>query len=231
MRPSLTPIAEKHRAQDMLLNGLYAKQNGTFKGCSVGCMVHDIRPDWTVDEIESRNDLHKIVANYGHYPEWLAHLQDTLFEGLPDGDRQNWHVDLYKAIDALPESPDWQRILHKVHLVLLRISYANSGSSKEVVQGVINLHERCVAGEDFPFKQWSAAWSAAWSARSARSAAWSAAWSARSAAWSAAWSAARSAAWSARSAAWSAARAAAWSAAYQEMRDEILEVLHGEVTQ
>ena len=208
----LIEITERHHAIDgMLIKGTYGKMNGSFKGCSVGCIMRDINPEFNGEFDEN---IHEKVALEFGYPEWLVRLQDKIFEGLPDGENLDWHVQLSKAI---PVNADWQKILHQVHVAILRVSYRTAGSSKEAVQGVIDLHERVIAGESLCDGDWSAAESAA------ESAAWSAA---RSAAESAAWSAARSAAWSAaESAARSAAESAARSAAYQEIRDAVLEVL------
>jgi len=227
-RSELLEAAKAHYAADMLIRGTYSDTDAEdFKGCSVGCFLHSIYPKKSAVQIGDMDDKHRIVARHYGYPEWLALLQDTIFEGLPNGESAKWHVQLAEKIAALPHGVDWQPILHRVHAGILRVSYRTSGSAQEAVHRVIDLHERAAKGEDVSDELWSAARSAAESA--ARSAARSAA---ESAARSAAESAARSAAWSAaRSAAWSAARSAAWSAArsaaYQEMRDAILSALAG----
>jgi hypothetical protein len=214
MHAELLEQAKAHYAADMLLKGTYANDDaGSFKGCSVGCHLFHIYPELNAYEIDDLANKHKIVADYYGYPEWLALLQDTMFEGLPDGDNRKWHVQLAEAIASRNGSINWQETLHRVHIAILRISYKTAGEAQEVVQRVIDLHEAAMRGEPSDEAAWSAAESAARSA--ARSAAWSAA---RSAAWSAARSAAESAAWSAaepaaESAAWSAARSAARSAA------------------
>ena len=230
-RISMTPIAINHRDMDMLLADTYAKQNGTFKGCSVGCFLHDIYPAKTAYEIGDLDGKHKIIADHFGYPEWLVLLQDNIFEGLPETDRGNWHVNLAKSIDALASEPNWQVILHKVHVALLKVSYANAGQSQNVVQSVIDLHERAASGEVVSEELWSAAYFSAdydadYAARSAaRSAAWSAA---RSAADYAAYQDMRDGVLSAYSAARSAAWSAAYSAAYQDMRDGVLSALDSE---
>ncbi|WP_168990512.1 hypothetical protein [Aureimonas flava] len=237
----LVEQAKAHFAADMLLKGTYGDDDdGAFRGCSVGCHLHHIFADKNAGEISGLDDKHTIVADYYGYPVWLAHLQDRMFEGLPQPDNMLWHVQLAEAIASRKGDIDWQRTLHRVHLGILRLSYATAGSAADAVKAVMDLHERAAAGEDLSDEMWSAAWSAAESAAessAARSAAESAAWSAaESAAWSAVESAARSAAesaaesaaWSAvesaaeSSAAWSAARSAAESAAYLDLRDAIL---------
>ncbi|MDB6035974.1 MAG: hypothetical protein JWM16_6312 [Verrucomicrobiales bacterium] len=224
-RAEMVIAAKAHFAADMLMKGTYGVGSGKkFKGCSVGCLAHEIAPR----KQSYPNGVHAFVADHYGYPSWLAYLQDTIFEGLPNGpqgENSKWHVQLAETLAKLPADFDWDFALHRVHAAILRISYRTAGSAKEVVQHVLELHERAGRGEDISDEIWSAARSAAWSA--AESAAESAAWSAaRSAAVSAAWSAARSAAWSAaRSAAESAAWSAARSAAFQDIRDAVLAAL------
>jgi hypothetical protein len=223
--------ANAHFAADMLLKGTYGNdEDGEFRGCSVGCHVHHIKAGMTADDIDNLPNKHKIVADYYGYPEWLALLQDTIFEVLPNGESAKWHVQMAEAIASREGNIDWQETLHRVHIAILRLSYITAGTAQAVVQSVIDLHENAARGEGVEDKEWSAAGSAA------RSAAGSAAWSAaESAAWSAAGSAAGSAAESAaESAAWSAAESAAESAArsaaFQEIRDAVLDVLAGKRT-
>src|SRR5690242_11811924 len=85
-------LARHHYEADMLLAGTYGEQNGgTFRGCSIGCMAHDIKPGAT-------DDLHAIVAEHAGWPEWLARLNDSIFEGLPQGERERFHVELREAV-------------------------------------------------------------------------------------------------------------------------------------
>jgi hypothetical protein len=195
-----------HFKADMLLRGTYGEEGyDSFKGCSVGCHLHHIFPDATPDEVANMDEKHFKVAKHYGYPEWLALLQDSVFEGLPNGESAKWHVQLAEALHALPDDYDWQAALHRCHAAILRVTLPTAGTATEAVQAVIDLHEKA----ETDAAAWSAAKSAAESA--ARSAAESAA---RSAAWSAVWSAA-----------WSAAESAAESAAYQKIRDGVLAAL------
>jgi hypothetical protein len=221
-RAAMVVAAQHHFDADMLVKGTYGEGAKNFRGCSVGCFAHEVNPK---KQIPGSN-IHKFVADHYGYPEWLALLQDTVFEGLPNGpkgENSKWHVQLAQTLAALPVEFDWTAALHRVHAAILRISYVTAGTAQEAVKAVLDLHERAGRGEVVGDELWSAARSAAWSAAS------SAAWSAAS---SAAWSAARSAAWSAASsaadaasiAASSAARSAA-DAAFLELRDAILAAL------
>jgi hypothetical protein len=205
-RNEFLEAAKAHYAADMLIKGTYADEEAeNFKGCSVGCFLHSAFPKKSVTAISEMSNKHALVAKHYGYPEWLALLQDTVFEGLPNGESAKWHVQLAESIAALPADVDWGLVLHRVHVGILRVSYQTAGTAQEAVKAVLDLHERAANGDVVSDELWSAAWRAAESA--ARSAAWRAAESA------------------AESAAWGAARSAAWSAAYQEMRDAILAAL------
>jgi len=194
--------AKAHYAADMLIKGSYGDDdNGQFRGCSVGCHLFHIYLMAEPERIASMDDKHRKVAEYYEYPEWLAHLQDTIFEGLPSGENTRWHVQFAEAVVAHKGAFDWDEVYHRVHVGILRVSYRTAGASAEAVQLVLDLHERVASGETVTEEQWSAARSAARSA----------------------WSAARSAARAAAESAWSAAE----SAAFQEIRDVILVAIGG----
>jgi hypothetical protein len=121
MGNALTPLqiaTRAHLAADMLRARTYGRVNGQFRGCSVGCLVHDIEPTWTEYTIAYQG--HRRVADHYGYPEWLVRLQDTVFEGLPADERNEWHVGLADAIAA--RGRDWPVILHAVQAAILRIS-------------------------------------------------------------------------------------------------------------
>jgi hypothetical protein len=209
--------SRKHFEADALIKGAYGRDDGGFKGCSVGCHLHHIMPGATAEMVVGATYKHRRVAEHYGYPEWLAYLQDTVFEGLPDGDNRRWHVQLAETLADLPDGYDWQKALHRVHLALLRISCQHAGESKTVVESVMDLHRRAAGGEDVSTEQWRAVESAAWS--TARSAV-----SAVSAASSAARGVEEIAVWSAAERAVSAAGAVR-RAAYQEIRDGVLAAL------
>ena len=100
-RNALLENARKHYAADMLIKGTYADDDAdNFKGCSVGCYLHDIYPSKENYQISDMSDKHRVVADHYGYPEWLAYLQDTIFEGLPNGESAKWHVELAERIAA-----------------------------------------------------------------------------------------------------------------------------------
>jgi hypothetical protein len=184
-----------HRKADELIQGA-SGANG--KGCAVWC---------TLDKYH-----HKSYETELGIPEWLARVEDVIFEGLNKKRSQKWPEQFLKAINL---GADLSKVEAPFTIFVLKSNLNNFDTEKypdikAAIERCIELYE---IGDLEPSAAWSAAESAAWSA--AESAAWSAA---RSAAESAAWSAARSAA---ESAAWSAAR----SAAFEKFADKLLELL------
>ena len=159
-----------HKKADEIIHGTYW-QNG--KGCAVGCTIH--------------SDKHSNYESELGIPQWLAYLEDTLFEGMKNGKSKEFPESFLKSI---PVGADLNKILHPFfHWLLTEEVIKNVTEKDEAVKKVIldiaKLHKEVIDGKRLsPFYE-SAAESAAWSA--AESAAESAA---RSAAWSAAWSAA-----------------------------------------
>ena len=218
--------AKRHVEQDRLMSGTYNDGNG--HGCSVGCDAMDIDP-------ENSENPHAIVSGYDGTPEWLEHLRDVIFEGLPSDNRAGWHVALAEAI---PVGVDIAPVRHRLAAWILSADGPmtegiNHETVRESIETIRQMHERAGRGEETIE---SAAWSAAKSA--AGSAARSAGYSVRSAAYTAACSAACSAAWSAESAALSAGYSvrsdaysaacfagSAESAAFIRIADKVLELL------
>ena len=151
-----------HRAADEVIQGT-GFDNG--RGCFVGC---------TLDNYNHS----RFPAELG-WPEWLAHLADTIFEGIPKAEAPSFGTDLLEAVKVgVNLEPVRSRFLLAVQRRNLARIADNTAeyvpACRAAVQKVIELLEADVAARS--------------AARSARSAAWSA-WSARSAAWSAARSA------------------------------------------
>ncbi len=140
-------------------------------------------------------------------PEWLARLEDTIFEGLENKRAKKFPLEFLEAIKV---GADLEKIKTPFIIYILEqnLIYLDSckydedknpavkaaiDGSKKAILGVIKLYR-------VPFKE---------------------------SAWSAARAAAESAARSAGSAARSAARAAAWSASYGEYVDKLLALMRG----
>lgn len=212
---TLTPYqiaTREHVAADMLMARTYGEQTPDgLRGCSIGCLAH------TMLGRDTGEGSHRDLVSVLGVPEWFLHLQDQVFEGLPDmSARQRWHRAMADVRAALPDDYDWSLALHRVRSALMDEALTHAGNTAEVVRWVRLLHERAAAGDLPTDAEWNAAWSAAEGAAegAAKSAAESAAWSvARYATKNAAWNAAKSAAESATAIAAIAAGYAADSAA------------------
>lgn len=198
---------EAHRKADQIIRG--TGWNGS-KGCAVGCTLE----------------------NYNHaqypvelgIPEWLARVEDTLFEGMSADRATFWPSEFLLAI---PLGVTEHQFLYNVKapfiVLVLESSLKNFDHNKypacaAVVRGSIALWKRDdlegVGREGAP---WAAARTAAFAA--AESATWSAAESAaESAAGAAAWAGAWAAASAAEAGVRSVAESAAWSAAHLAAR-------------
>ena len=228
--------AKLHIEQDRLIKGDYYR-NGTeeWRGCSVGCFT------------KNNNGGHEELSEKWGVDIRLIHLQDRLFESLPEPEHKEWHLHL---VEAIPVGVDSSKALPEFYIRMLTRSLSRIDDGQEAwklavksaIEQTIEAHRgngslesarsaarsawsaaesAGSAAESAGSAAWSAAESAGSAAESAGSAARSAAWSAAESAGSAAWSAAESAGSAARSAAWS----AAWSAEYIAQRDDILEIL------
>jgi len=195
----------------------FYQENG--KGCAVGCAIASINKLKNVAEEYNNHSCYELHLGI---PEWLAKLENSIFEGLAIEDAKEWPLQFSTAIN---EGADLNAIKLPFLVYVLETNIANQTANysqciddkiKQIIKQVIAVNEQMIAAlKSNDEQQIKAAESAAWSARSAvRAAAESARSAARSAvraaAWSAEWSAAWSAAWSAESAEWSAARAAAF---------------------
>jgi hypothetical protein len=195
-------MARRHRDDDMLVVERFEMVDG--QACSIGCFCHDygLEP----------SDFSGLAEITG-YPEAAHHLQEAIFEGLPEAERANWHVAFAEKAETVT---GWQAVIDKTVLASLRIAEPHDTSESKIVAAVIALYERRLSGDNPSDAEWAAAEA---DARAAAGAAWAAAWdawddaaaarAARDAAAAAA-AAARDSGRDARAAAWAAARAA-WS--------------------
>ncbi len=197
---------EAHRKADEVIQGT-GFDSRSNRGCFVGC---------TLDNY----DHSQFPVELG-IPEWLAHLADSIFEGLPKGEAPQFGTDLLEAIpvgvDLNPvkwklsiwrhtqqlEYVTDEKVRRSLDLVIDYCQDQLSGTATEEQR--IEVREIARSAADWTTE--SVAESAYWTARSAESAA----------------SVAESVAESARSAYSSAesARSAYWSAE----RDQLLSIL------
>ena len=180
---------------------------GMTARAAIGCTIHSA--------------THAAYETELGMPEWLARLEDQIFEGMSRTASRQFPMNLLSAIPV--GFKKWDDMCHGFCVFLLRdvcrFDRKKYPDVAAAVDAVIRLHEKWADMDD---QAWSAARDAA---RSAEEAVWPASEAARFVARSAARSTARFAARSADEAAWSvaeAARSATWSAeraAYEGMAD------------
>jgi hypothetical protein len=225
---------KKHRELDHLEQRLGWRNDGKTKGCAIGCTLEAY-------------DHSRYPIELG-LPEWLARLEDVIFESLPREQAMYWPE---KLLEAIPVGVDVEPVRHRLairrmdRLIALQTKALDKHPGAvndaivrtiEALETVKRYHETELGIYTVPVTaQWAAylAYSAANSAMraarlaeySARSAADSAENSARSAAYSA--RSAYSGADSARLVAESARSAAdsAYSAAWEQEANDLLELL------
>ena len=169
-----------HQKADEIIKGKYWEGG---KGCAVGCTIH--------------SSNHNAYEQELGIPEWLAKLEDTIFEGLPNDKAKKWPQEFLKAIkvgvDLEPVKWEFCAFILKENIERVLILKIEDSLKEQVVNSIqecLSVHEEAII---------SGIWDE------------SAALSARSAALSAALSAAE----------------AARSAAYVKYADELLRILKG----
>lgn len=165
-KKALLKEIKKHREADQLIQGTYGEENGNLKGCAVACSLRSIA-------VLKGEELKTDYSNHARYetdlgiPEWLARLEDTIFEGLPQKEALMFPEQFIKAI---PEGVDLGRVKYKFcafilkenidRVLKLKIDDELKDQVIKAIQGVLVLHEKAATTG-----RWSE--SAAWSARSA----------------------------------------------------------------
>lgn len=115
-----------HREADELIHGIYW-QDG--KGCAVGCTIH------------SRN--HAAYESELGIPAQLAHLEDFLFEHLPNGEAKLWPE---RFLSAIPVGADLSLVWPKFAVWLLTNKEYGWPDNKHC-RAVADLYRRRIAGK------------------------------------------------------------------------------------
>jgi hypothetical protein len=214
LKKDLLRELRKHRKADEIIQGVYWEDG---KGCAVGCSIQSLKD---IKHKDFDNADHSLYETELGLPEWLAQLEDRIFEGLPNGKARNFPIDLIAAIPVGIGKKQMDIVYHKFLYWLLIdkndgvIKYSNAITDK-AIRDIAELHNKAIT-KKVTEEEWESA-GAVWSAEAAaRSAARSAEAAAGAAAGAAVWSAVRSVEAAARSAARSAdaAAGAVWSAVW-----------------
>ena len=175
----------KHRKADQIEQGHYGKENGEWKGCAVACSLRSLAI-LDGEELKTEYSYHKDYEDKLGIPEWLAKLEDGIFEGLSVQELKTWPERFAKAIPvgANLEPVKWHFcsfiLRENIERVLtLTISDDLKKQLVNAIRGVLIIHENAIKTGKWSVARsvTSAAWSAASAARSAESAARSTAYS------------------------------------------------------
>ena len=120
---------QAHRAAERLVQG--TGWNGA-KGCAVGCTLENYSHARYVEELG--------------LPEWLARLEDALFEGLPKGEAEAFAVDF---LNTIPVGAAVSGVRHQLAILRQQGNLARLKDNPEpyaaecraAIQGVIDWHQ------------------------------------------------------------------------------------------
>ena len=137
-----------HREADNIIRGT-GWEDG--KGCAVGCTLENY-------------DHSRYPIELG-IPEWLARVEDTLFEGMSLGKSRTWPEEFLKAVNV---GADLEKIKGPFLIMVLRsaletFDHAKFPDVKSAIDGSIALWQRDDIGSD----EWNKAAEAAWAAAEA----------------------------------------------------------------
>ena len=143
----------RHREADELIKGQYW-QHG--KGCAVGCTLEGRFVTGGHDAYET--DLGIPVA--------LAHIEDNIFENLPNAAAHLWPE---RFLDAIRPGADLTGVADKFMLAVLvddqhGVWQVADERGKQAVDGVAALLRRKIAGKTVTAEEWTAAAARAYSA-------------------------------------------------------------------
>ena len=164
---------EKHRKADQIVQGIYGDSRFPEKGfCAVGCSVHSLN---RMNKTNYLTNDHSVYEKELGIPEWLARLEDTLFEGLPIEDAKKWPEQFAKAVPVGVnlEPVKWKFCAYLMkenieRVLTLDISDELKEQVVKAIRQVLAVHETAIktgtwdesAAESAARSAWSA-WSAA----------------------------------------------------------------------
>jgi len=239
IKSKLLADLQAHADADRLVKGQYW-ENG--KGCAIGCTLHSLG-------VARKSSNHAEYETHLGIPQMLAHLEDKIFEGLPNADAMRWPMRFSAAInpgaDLSRVGWQWLHWLLTDGLPRLNNAAVNAAikQSTDVLLPLtrgepVDRAAACAAGTAAGTAASAAARAAVGAARAAARAAVGAADAAAYAATDAAAYAAYAAAGAADAAAYAAGAAAyaagaaadvaadaAGAAAYQRMADKLVQLL------
>lgn len=150
IKDSYLQRVREHRIADEITKGVYWEHG---KGCAVGCTIHG-------------SNHYQYESELG-IPVFLAKLEDEIFEGMTNDRAKGWPEQFLNAINV---GADLSSVYVKFYIRILGdsekgvINRTNNENSKKVIQDVINLFNRKIAGYGVSSEEWGLAADAAYTA-------------------------------------------------------------------
>ena len=88
----------KHEQADQIIKGTYGSINGQWRGCAIGCSLRSLNIMKQQTDPNRRTGDHDRFPKELGWPLWLAHIEDTIFENLPDALAKTWPRRIAEAI-------------------------------------------------------------------------------------------------------------------------------------
>jgi hypothetical protein len=139
---------QAHAKADEIIKGKYWEEG---KGCAVGCTIH--------------SSNHNAYETELGIPEWLAHVEDMIFEALPVKRAMKWPEEF---LSSIPLGADLEQVkapflIFILESVLEKFDHKKFPYVKAAIYTVIGLYR---SGET-DFEKFRSAVEAAWAARAA----------------------------------------------------------------
>jgi len=158
-KKNLVCMSEAHMHADEFIQGDYGQINGTFRGCSLGCTIHDVNK---IMGLKGDFSDHSFLSDSIGIPVFLTQLQEYVFEGLDIDDAKKWTP---RFLSSIVEGVDLNPVLPIFLLKLLnnlpeqdidRVSLAIDGA-KKVLAGWISTGKPDIAAADAADASYAAA--------------------------------------------------------------------------
>jgi len=163
IKENLIKQLQAHYDADEIIKGVYWKDG---KGCSIGCAIH--------------SDDHKLYEERFNIPEWLAKLQDSIFEGLPNDKAKEWPILFSKSINlgSNLENIKIPFLIFVVESVIDKFNHDEFPDVKKAIDNVLHIlknnpnDKNAVRDADSAWAAWAAdfSWTSEAAARAADSA-------------------------------------------------------------
>jgi len=132
LKETLILKAKEHRLADEYIKGTYGEhqKDGPFKACSLGCTIFDIN---AIKGLSGSLSGYAFLAQELDIPEFIAHLQDCIFEGLEADLATHWTE---RLLTSIPVGADLTPVLPVFLVSLLDGLPQQEGKVKAAIEGV-----------------------------------------------------------------------------------------------